>query len=350
MWQENHKKFFGGNIMINKALKKIVKMENLNEKESFLIMEEIMKGEINDLLISAFLVGLSMKGETSEEISGFSKSMRENGVKINSSSYTIDTCGTGGDGGKTFNISTIVSIIAASSGIKVAKHGNRAISSSSGSADVLSSLGININLSPKDAEESIDKTNFAFLFAPNYHPAMKNIAPLRRVLGIRTVFNILGPITNPSYLNGQVLGIYNGDLTNTIAYVLLNLGRERALVVHGEDGLDEISTSSPTLVSEVKNGIVKNYKINPIDYGITLTNIDQIKGGSPEENKEIIINILKGEKGPKRDIVLLNSAAALYVGKKVENIKDGIDLASSLIDSGKSLKKLEEIINISFGA
>ena len=285
-----------------------------------------------------------MKGETIEEITGCAKAMRDNAKHVNLiSDYAIDTCGTGGDGGKTFNISSACAIIAAAGGVKVAKHGNRAVSSQSGSADVLTELGININVEPSDAVKLIEEKGMAFLFAQSYHSAMKNAAAPRREIGTRTIFNILGPLTNPAFVKGQVLGIFSKDLTNPVAQVLGKLGSERALVVHGEDGLDEITTTGFTYVSELKDGIVTDYKIYPEDFGIKRTILKNISGGTAKDNADIILNILKGEKGPQRDIVVLNTAAALYVGKKCETIKAGVLLAEDLIDSGKALRKLEEL-------
>ncbi len=234
------------------------------------------------------------------------------------SEYAIDTCGTGGDGGKTFNISTAASIIAAAAGIKVAKHGNKAVSSKSGSADVLKELGINIELDKSKVEKAIDNIGMGFLFAPMYHSAMKNVAGIRKELGVRTIFNILGPITNPAFVKGQILGVYKKELTHHIAKTLMNLGCERAMVVHGADGLDEITTTALTYVSELKDGKVRDYTIDPEEYGIEKASYEDISGGTPKENADIILDILKGKKGRKRDIVVLNSAAALYVGKKLK--------------------------------
>jgi anthranilate phosphoribosyltransferase len=271
--------------------------------------------------------------------------MRSNAVPIKpDSDYVIDTCGTGGDGGKTFNISTAVAIIAATAGAKVAKHGNRAVSSRSGSADVLRELGFNIDISCNDTKMSIDEAGMGFLFAPKYHTAMKNVAPARKELGTRTIFNILGPLTNPAFAKGQILGVYDKGLTHTIAEVLYKLGCERAMVVHGEDGLDELSTTGKTFVSELKDGMVENYMVAPEEFGIPKAGLKDISGGDAVYNAQIILNILKGNKGPKRDIVLLNSAAALYIGKIAKDMKEGIKLASGLIDSGAAFDKLEQLL------
>ena len=330
--------------MLKMVINKIIARENLTEKEAYAFMNGIMKGEATEAQIGGFLVGLRMKGETIEEITGCARAMRDNATRLNLiCEYAIDTCGTGGDGGKTFNISSVCAIIAAAGGVKVAKHGNRAVSSQSGSADVLTELGININVDSNEAVKLIEEKGMAFLFAQNYHLAMKNAAIPRRDLGTRTIFNILGPLTNPAFVRGQTLGIFSKELTNPVAQVLGKLGSERALVVHGVDGLDEITTTGYTFVSELKNGIVTDYKICPEDFSIKRTTAKDISGGNVRDNANIILNILKGAKGPKRDIVVINTAAALYVGKKCTTIKAGVVLAEELIDSGTALRKLEEL-------
>ena len=330
--------------MLKMVISKIIAKENLTEEEAYAFMNGIMKGEATPSQIGGFLVGLRMKGETLEEITGCARAMRDNAKAIKLiSEYAIDTCGTGGDGGKTFNISSASAIIAAAGGVKVAKHGNRAVSSQSGSADVLTELGININVEPEEAAQLIEEKGMAFLFAQSYHSAMKNAAAPRREIGTRTIFNILGPLTNPAFVRGQILGIFNKDLTNPVAQVLGKLGVERALVVHGVDGLDEITTTGFTYVSELKDDLVTDYKINPEDFGIERATAEDISGGTAKDNANIILSILNGEKGPKRDIVVLNTAAALYVGKVCETIKAGVVLAEELIDSGKALRKLQEL-------
>lgn len=334
--------------MLKEAIKKLSNSENLDEEEAYSSVNEIMRGEAVPVQVAAFLVAMKMKGETVEEITGCARAMRDNASIVNlKSPYVIDTCGTGGDGSKTFNISTAVSIIAAAAGVKVAKHGNRAVSSSSGSADVLQELGVNIDIKPEKASKMIDEKGMAFLFAQKYHAAMKNVGPVRKELGIRTVFNILGPLTNPAFVKGQVLGVYSKDLTHPIAEVLLNLGSEKAMVVHGKDGLDEITTTAPTYVSEIKEGKIIDYVIEPEDLGIPLAKVEDIKGSSAKENADIIINILKGEKGPKRNIVVINTAAALYVGKIAGNLEEAIKIAEDTIDSGKAYEKLNELIQYS---
>jgi anthranilate phosphoribosyltransferase len=334
--------------VLQEAIKKIIDKKDLSENEAYVAMNEIMKGEGTESQIGAFLVGLRMKGEKIDEITGCAKAMRDNAIPVKlQSKFVIDTCGTGGDGGKTFNISTAVAIVAAAGGVKVAKHGNRAVSSKSGSADVLTELGFNIDLESEKAAKCIDEKGMAFLFAQKYHHAMKNVAPTRKILATRTIFNILGPLTNPGFVKGQVLGVYDKDLTNTLAQVLLNLGCEKALVVCGEDGLDEITTTTFTHVSEIRDGKVVDYIIKPEELKINLAKHEDIKGGSAKENAEVIVNIFKGHKGHKRDIVVLNSAAALYVGNVCASIKDGIKLAEGLIDSGKAYEKMNELIEYS---
>lgn len=335
--------------MFKNSIDKLLSGINLSDIEAKELMDSIMEGEFTNTQISAVLVALRTKGETVEEITGFARAMKDKSKRVNVIDYSIDTCGTGGDGKDTFNISTAVSIVASAGGITVAKHGNRAVSSKSGSADVLLKLGFNINVEPDRAEDCLRENGMTFLFAPNYHSAMKHVAPVRQELGIRTVFNMLGPLSNPADVKGQVMGVYDGRLTNTIANVLLKLGRERALVVHGDDGLDEITTTTTTTVSEVIDGRVIDYKIDPVELGIPLAKPEDLEGGESGENAEIILDIFNGAKGPKRDIVVINSAAALYVGKKVDSLKDGVILAQNIIDSGAAKAKLNELIEYNRG-
>jgi anthranilate phosphoribosyltransferase len=340
--------------MLSEAIKKLVAKEDLSLEEARGAMNDVMSGNSTAAQIGGFLVGMRMKGETIDEITGCAIAMKEKAVAFDfesgegiksESSFAIDTCGTGGDGGRTFNISTAVALIAASGDIKVIKHGNRAVSSSSGSADVLAEMGFDVDMDPSKARECLENTGMTFLFAPRFHTAMKNAAPVRKELGMRTIFNILGPLTNPGRINGQVLGVFDGELTHTLAEVLMRLGRERAMVVHGIDGMDEITTTTFTKVSEIRGGNVVDYILNPEDYGIKLCRPEDITGGGAKENAEIIMNILKGEKGPKRDIVVLNSAAALYVGKTVESLQEGVDRVNYLLDKGIAYEKTNEIIN-----
>ncbi|MGF0110535.1 anthranilate phosphoribosyltransferase [Clostridium sp. SGI.024] len=334
--------------MIKEAINKISIKENLTEKEARSVINEIINKEATSSQIGAFLLGLKVKGETTEEILGAVKALRDNMIKIEGfeNLVLIDTCGTGGDGGKTFNISTVCAIIAASAGIKVAKHGNRAISSKSGSFDVLNELGIETSLSKEESEIRLKQKGMSFLFAPLYHKAMKNVANERNELKVRTIFNLIGPMSNPAQLTGQLLGVYDEKMVDMVAEVLLNLGLRRALVVHGDDGLDEITTTTTTTICEVNNGEIKKYKIRPEDFDINKASLKDISGGEANENSKIIIDILKGVKGPKRDIVIINSAAALYVGEAVNSIKEGIKIAAELIDSGIAYNKYKELISI----
>lgn len=333
--------------MLLEALKKVVSHEDLTEEEASLAMDDIMNGNATPSQIGGFLVALSMKGETIPEITGCAMSMRSKAKKVEIRDYAIDTCGTGGDGGRTFNISTAVAIIAAAAGVKVAKHGNKAVSSKSGSADVLEALGVRIDMSPDKVKRCVDKAGIGFLFAPRYHLSIKNVAGPRRELGTRTIFNILGPLTNPAYVKGQVVGVYDGSLTRKIAEVLRNLGAKKALVVHGMDGLDEITTTTKTMVSEIKEGKIFDYEIDPQDYNIPYARVEDISGSDAKYNADLIIRIFEGERGPARDIVLLNAAAALYVGNLVEDIKEGLEKAAQVVDSGAAYEKLNEFVRVS---
>ena len=324
---------------------KVINGSHLTETQMIEAMETIMEGRGSDALVASFLTALRMKGETVEEITGGAKVMRAKAEKIDFGDiYAIDTCGTGGDGANTFNISTAVAFICAAAGVPVVKHGNRAVSSKSGSADVLEALGVNITLTPEQVEKCVREQNIGFLFAPTFHKAMKHAIGVRKELGFRTIFNMLGPLTNPANAKGQVLGVFNADLTDFMAEVLKNLGVERALVVHGMDGLDEITVTDRTKVTELKDGNIKSYYIEPADFGMEKMKKADIEGADSTVNADIIKSIFNGEKGAKRDIVVLNAAAALYVGKKADTIKDGIKLAEEIIDSGKAAKKLEEFI------
>lgn len=332
-------------MKIEEAINKITSKEDLTEEEIRDVINQIMRNEAASSQIGGFLVGLRVKGETSEEMLGAVKALRDNfiPVKIENPKNLIDTCGTGGDGGKTFNISTAVAIVAASGGAKVAKHGNRAVSSKSGSADVLSELKIKTDYDKDESKRIIEEKGMAFLFAPKYNGAMKNVASERKELATRTIFNLIGPLSNPAPLTGQLMGVYDGDIIENVGKVLLNLGLERAMVVHGDDGLDEITTTTSTSVCEINDGKVKLYKLNPEEFGIKKAKLEDIQGGTPKENAEIIVDVLKGKKGPQRDIVILNSGAALYVAKISDTLQDGINKAKDLIDSGVAYKKYEEL-------
>ncbi|MFA5073463.1 MAG: anthranilate phosphoribosyltransferase [Nitrospirota bacterium] len=330
--------------MIKEAIEKAAGGINLTEAEAEVVMREIMQGETTDAQIAAYITALRMKGESVEEITGSARVMREKAVRINlASRYQIDTCGTGGDMAHTFNISTTVAFIVAGTGVTVAKHGNRSVSSKSGSADVLQALGVAIDIPSQKVEECMAEVGIGFLFAPLMHLAMKYAIGPRREIGIRTIFNLLGPLTNPAKVTSQLMGVYAENLTNPLAHALGNLGASHAFVVHGMDGLDEITLTNRTKISEYKNGTVTDYFIQPADFGFALCTPDALKGGDAAKNALITIDILKGKKGVQRDIVLLNSAVGLTASGKAADIPEGIRLASESIDSGAALKKLEAL-------
>ncbi|MGE4283776.1 MAG: anthranilate phosphoribosyltransferase [Clostridia bacterium] len=332
--------------MLQYVIDTLVNGRNLSEQQITEAMEIIMNGEATPAQIGAFITALRIKGETIEEITGCAKVMRNKAERIQPRvNYYIDTCGTGGDGSHTFNISTAAAFVAAAGGVTVAKHGNRSISSKSGSADVLEALGVNIGLSPVQVQECIEKVGLGFMFAPSFHKSMKYAAGPRKELGIRTIFNVLGPLTNPACAKGQILGVYDSQLLYPIASVLQNLGVERAMVVHGEDGLDEISLTDQTMVCELKDNIIDEYKINPLDYGLNLCSPQQLNGGNAQENAGIILNVFDNHKGFQKDVVILNSAAALYIGKKAETMHEGIHISKEIIESGKAMSKLRELID-----
>lgn len=335
-------------MTIDKAIKKLSSKEVLTEDEVRSVINQIMRGEATSSQIGGFLIGLRINRETPAQILGAVKALRDNliPVKIEDTAHLIDTCGTGGDGSKTFNISTAVAIIAASGGAKVAKHGNRAVSSKSGSADVLSELGIKIDFDESQSKKIIEENGMAFLFAPKYNSAMKNVAKERKELGTRTIFNLIGPLANPAPLTGQLMGVYDGSLIEIAGEVLLNLGIERAMVVYGDDGLDEITTTTTTNVCEVKNGKITTYKLDSEKLGFKKATLEDIRGGEAKENSKIILNVLKGEKGAPRDIVIINSGAALYVAKLTDSLEEGIKKAIELVDSGVAYKKYEELANL----
>ncbi|WP_294377612.1 anthranilate phosphoribosyltransferase [uncultured Clostridium sp.] len=333
-------------MLIVEAIKKLASREVLSENDVRDVINQIMRGEATSCQIGGFLMGLRVNGETPEQILGAVKALRDNftPVEIKNPKNLIDTCGTGGDGGKTFNISTAVAIVAASGGAKVAKHGNRAVSSKSGSADVLTELNIKTDYTKEESAKIIQEKGMAFLFAPQYNGAMKNVAKERKELGTRTIFNMIGPLSNPAPLTGQLMGIYDASLLESAGKVLKNLGLNRALIVCGDDGLDEITTTTTTNVCELNEGQLKTYKLNPKDFGISLASPEDIQGGTPKENAQIIKDVLKGKKGPQRDIVVLNSGAALYAAEIVDSLKEGIEKAAELIDSKKAYEKYEELI------
>jgi anthranilate phosphoribosyltransferase len=333
--------------MIKEAINMLVNRINLTEPESAECMQEIMEGKATDAQIGAFLAGLRMKGETVEEITGAARVMRAKASLIKAPEGVLDTCGTGGDMSHTFNISTTTAFVVSGAGVPVAKHGNRSVSSRSGSADVLEALGVKIDLPPEKVEKCLFETGFGFLFAPLFHPAMKFAVGPRREMGIRTMFNILGPITNPASAKRQILGVFANRLTGPLAMVLGNLGAVDAMVVHGEDGLDEVSISARTRVSRFKDGEVRDFHIEPEDFGIWRSEADHIRGGEKEENAAITLSIFRGEEGPRRDIVLMNSAVALLAAGKTEDFKTAFAMAEDSIDSGRALKKLEAVKRVS---
>lgn len=334
--------------MIRDAIQKVIDGSSLTEAEMIETMNEIMEGETTDAQIACFLTALRLKGETLSEIIGGVRVMREKSTPVPTKQpLVVDTCSTGGTGLHSFNISTTSAFVVAGVGIPVAKHGNRGVTRLSGSANVLMALGVNIEISPEHIGQCIDKVGIGFLFAPMLHGAMKHAIGPRREIGIRTIFNTIAPLTNPAGARAQVLGVYASELTKLHANVLKNLGTQHAFVVHGDDGLDEITTTTTTRVSELRNGEIRTYTLDPTTLGIPMTEPDELRGGTQEENAEITMNILKGEKGPKRDIVLLNAAAAIVAGGKAQNIENGLELAANSIDSGRALEKLEGLKSVS---
>jgi anthranilate phosphoribosyltransferase len=336
--------------MILDAISKLIKEQNLTESEMKTTIQEIMEGKTTPAQIASFLTALRMKGETVEEITGAVRAMRQKLISPppkasrRTTLITVDTCGTGGDHANTFNISTVAALAVAGAGAFVAKHGNRSVSSRCGSADLLERLGVRIEIPPHKVEECLYTVGIVFLFAPAFHPAMKHSIGPRKEMGIRTIFNLLGPLTNPLHARHQLIGVYEASLTEIFARVLKRLGSKRAMVVCGSDGLDEITITGSTKISELKNGKVRTYTIRPQDFGIKKGILDDIRGGSPEDNARITLSILKGEKGPRRDITLLNTAAALVVSSRAKNFPEGIALAQNSLDHGKALHKLEKLI------
>jgi anthranilate phosphoribosyltransferase len=332
--------------MIRESIHKLIEKKDLSRQEAYDTMTEIMSGNASEPLIASFLTALRMKGEVVNEIAGCAQAMREKSTKIETKHVNvIDTCGTGGDSLGTFNISTAAAIVACGAGVVVAKHGNRAISSRCGSADVLKALGVNIEIPKEKVEQCLDDVGIAFLFAPLMHGAMKYAAPVRRELGIRTVFNVLGPLTNPAGARRQVIGVFDGRLTELLARVLLELGTERAMVVHGVGGLDEISTLGKTMISELKDGSISSYEFHHSSVGISSGTLADVAGGDAELNASIIRNILDGKKNSQRNITVLNAGAAIYISGKAPTFLDGVKLAEESIDSQKAKKKLQELID-----
>ena len=331
--------------MIKEAIIKLSKKQDLTYAETETVMDEIMSGQATPVQMSAYLTALSLKGETIDEITASAAGMRAHCIKLLHDMDVLEIVGTGGDGSNSFNISTTSSLVIAAGGVPVAKHGNRAASSKSGAADVLEALGVKITLTPERSAEILKKSNICFLFAQNYHIAMKYVAPIRKELGIRTVFNILGPLSNPAGANMELMGVYDQALVEPLAQVMANLGVNRGMVVYGQDSLDEISMCAPTSVCEIKDGKFTSYEITPEQFGYEKCEKGALTGGTPAENAEITKAILKGEeRGPKRQAVCLNAGAALYIAGKAASMEEGVKLAESLIDNGAALKKLEEFV------
>jgi anthranilate phosphoribosyltransferase len=332
--------------MMQDDIRKLVNRESLTREEAREMMRAIMEGRATPAQIGAILTALRMKGESVEEIAGFAEVMAEKAAKITArANPVVDTCGTGGDGACTFNISTTAAFVVAGAGVAVAKHGNRAVSSKCGSADMLEALGVRIDLTPAEVETCINDVGIGFLFAPLFHAAMGAVAASRKELGVRTIFNLLGPLTNPAGVTHQVIGVYDANLTETLAEVVRMRGVLRALVVHG-DGLDEITTCGKTQVAELVTGEINKYEIAPEDFGIKRATLDDIRGGSPRENADTALRILRGERGPRRDIVLLNSGAVLYAAEKAATIREGVVMAAESIDAGLAEEKLNRLIGV----
>ena len=337
--------------MIKEAIGKVVDGFNLTREEMIACMNEIMTGQATQAQLGSFITALRLKGETVEEITGAAMVMREKAANIDINigknkaehEIVVDTCGTGGSGTNSFNISTAAAFVVSGAGLKVAKHGNRGVSSQCGSADVIKALGVNIDIPPEKVKECIQKIGIGFLFAPLFHGAMKYAIGPRREIGIRTIFNILGPLTNPANANCQVLGVYREDLTDAIAHVLKNLGTKRAFVVHGKDNLDEITITGETKISELNNGKIRTFYKRPQDFGIKPAKLEDIKGGDIEENARIVKEVLEGKRGPREDIVLINASFALVAASRAKDFKQGIDIAKESICSGKAMEKLERL-------
>jgi len=343
-------------MIINEAIKKAIDLVDLTEYEAESVLEMIMSGQCTEAQIASLLTALRMKGETVAELTGFAKVMRRKAAAVRQHTAVsaeiadterealIDTCGTGGDVSGSFNVSTATAFVVAGAGVCVAKHGNRSVSSQCGSADVVEALGVKIELRPETIGRCIDEVGIGFLHAPLLHAAMKYVAPVRRQMGIRTIFNMLGPLTNPAGANIQVVGVYAAELTELLARVLLELGSTRALVVHGSDGLDEITITAESKITELRDGELSTYTVAPEDFGLKRAALGEIQGGDARQNSEIILEVLRGSRGPRRDIVLLNAAAAFVASSKAGGFKDGVEVAAESIDSGNALSKLEQLI------
>ena len=334
--------------MLTTLIEKLVRHEDLTTEESSAVMEEVMSGRAAPATLAAILAGLAMKGERPAEIVGFARTMRAHAVKLAAPSGEVfDTCGTGGDRSETFNISSAAAIVVAACGVKVAKHGNRSVSSRCGSADVFEQLGVNITAVPAVVERTLAEANIAFFFAPTFHPAMKHAGPIRQALGIRTVFNLLGPLTNPAGATRQIVGVPRSELTEPIARSLMLLGSARAWVVHGADGIDEISTTGHTKVSECRDGSVRTFYIHPADFGVTKSSPEDLRGGDAAQNASIVRDVLDGRSGAHRDVVALNAGAALFVAGKAATVGDGIRIASTAIEAGAARATLAAMAKLS---
>jgi anthranilate phosphoribosyltransferase len=331
----------------NNILSKVSSKGGLSDEESYFSFNYILEGKASEKQIEKFLLDLRERGEKIEEITAATKVMREKSSKVSAPDNAIDTCGTGGSGSGKYNISTAASLVAAGVGAVIAKHGNRALSSKSGSSQVLEELGVKLDIGPKKITECIEKSNIGFMFAPNHHPAMKYVGPVRQRLKVRTIFNILGPLSNPANVKKQLIGVFDKKWLEPMAKTLRNLGSERALLVNGSDGFDELTTTGASYVAELNNGNIKTYEINPVKLGLKLSKFDDLIGADPKHNAKKIINLLEGEKGPYRDIVLLNSAAALYVDGRVKNLKDGISMSENSIDNGNAKIALNNLVRTS---
>ncbi|MEK7848135.1 MAG: anthranilate phosphoribosyltransferase [Chloroflexota bacterium] len=334
--------------MIREAIARVVERQDLTQEEAQGVMQEIMQGQATPSQIAAFITALRIKGETPEEIAGCARAMRANALRVETPyDDLVDTCGTGGDGAHTFNISTLVALVGAGGGLRVAKHGNRSVSSRCGSADLLEALGVQIDLGPEEVARCLREVGMGFLFAPRFHPAMKHAGPTRREVGIRTVFNILGPLTNPAGAPVQLLGVYSLSLTETLARVLRLLGSRRAAVVHGADGLDELSPAGTNHVTELVGGDIRSYTVDPQELGLPRAKLSDLTGGTTEENKAIAELVLGGEKGPRRDAVLLNAAMLFMAAGKVNSPGAGLKLAAEVIDSGQARRALDRLVKVS---
>lgn len=331
------------------ALHRLLEKADLSHTQMLEIMHQVMAGALTPAQIAGILIALRMKGESVEEIAAAAQVMRELSTKVDivDSQYLVDTCGTGGDGIQTFNVSTACAFVAAAAGAKVAKHGGRSVSSTCGSADVLEALGVNVNLTPEQVATCVNEIGIGFMFAPNHHSAMKHAAPVRRELGVRTLFNLLGPLTNPAGAKNQVMGVFDKNLTGKLAHVLNRLGSQHVMVVHGADGMDEISFCGDTYVAELRDGKVMEYTLNPAQFGLRLHDAKTIRVSSAQESRDIILSVLAGEHGAARDIVLLNAGAAIYVAGVADSLQAGIDKAALAIDNGSAKAKLADLIRIS---